>query len=74
MYVQFFVHPVYFNWQLITKDPDDDKFVDCAFAGNVDYLITQDKHFNILKRIDFPKINIIRLEDFQEIYFQNKIN
>lgn len=64
---------IYFNWQLIKEDPDDDKFVDCAFVGNVDYLITEDKHFNILKEIEFPKINIIRLKDFQELYFRDKI-
>lgn len=64
---------IYFNWQLIKEDPDDDKFVDCAFVGNVDYLITEDKHFNALSEIEFPKINIIRLKDFQKLYFRDKI-
>jgi uncharacterized protein len=42
------------------------KFVDCAIAANADWLITNDKHFNILKDIDFPVVNIIRLEDFEQ--------
>ena len=53
----------------LLKDEDDNKFVDCAIAANADYLITQDKDFNILKQIDFPKINIVRLDEFKEIQF-----
>jgi uncharacterized protein len=42
--------------------------VDCTIAGNVDYLISNDKHFSILKTIDFPKLNLLRLEEFEDIY------
>ncbi len=28
---------VYFEWNLIAADPDDDKFVDCAVSANADY-------------------------------------
>lgn len=56
---------IFYNWNLIYEDPDDNKFVDCAFASNVDFIITNDKHFNILKKIDFPSINVIKLEDFE---------
>jgi len=27
---------VYYNWNLIQNDRDDDKFVDCAIASNAD--------------------------------------
>lgn len=57
----------YFRLQLINNDPDDNKFVDCAFASNADFLITNDRHFDVLKTISFPKINILRLEDFQPL-------
>ncbi len=57
---------VYFNFNLIQNDPDDNKFVDCAVASNADWLITNDKHFNLLKTIDFPTVNIIRIEEFEE--------
>lgn len=56
----------YFNWQLIEKDKDDNKFADCALAANADFLVTNDKHFKILKEIDFPKIVTIRAEEFLE--------
>src|SRR4030042_5237354 len=39
----------YYRWNLINIDPDDNKFVDCAVSGNADYLVTNDKHFDILK-------------------------
>lgn len=53
-----------FRWKLISGDPDDNKFVDCAIAANADYIVTNDKHFNILKEISFPKVSIISLEEF----------
>ncbi len=39
---------VFYYWNLITNDPDDNKFSDCAIAGNADYLITNDADFNVL--------------------------
>jgi uncharacterized protein len=57
----------YFRLQLINNDPDDNKFVDCAFASNADFLISNDRHFDVLKTISFPKINTLRLEDFQPL-------
>jgi len=63
----------YFHWQLITKDYDDNKFVDCAVSCNANYLATNDKHFNVLKEIEFPKVNIINLEELKDILnFDNK--
>jgi len=66
----YFTH-VYFNWQLLT-DEDDNKFVDCAIAANVNYLITQDKDFNSLRNIDFPKINIVSIPEFRQIIEEDK--
>jgi len=57
----------YYNWKLIHNDPDDDKFVDCAVAGQADFIVTHDKHFNVLKDIPFPKVNTLRLEELQKI-------
>ena len=57
----------YFKWNLIEEDPDDNKFVDLTIAGNADYLITNDKHFNLLKKIDFPKINVVTIDEFKKI-------
>ena len=52
-----------FRFGLIEADVDDNKFVDCAIVANADYIVTEDSHF-VLKTIPFPKIEIIRLQDF----------
>lgn len=38
-----------FRWRLITADPDDDSFADCAIAGGAEWIITEDTHFDVLK-------------------------
>ncbi len=55
----------HYRWSLIEADPDDDKFVDCAVAGQADFIVTHDKHFQVLKNIQFPKVQTIRLEDLR---------
>jgi putative PIN family toxin of toxin-antitoxin system len=62
---------IYFNWQLLT-DEDDNKFVDCAIAANVNYLITHDKDFKVLREVDFPKVNIVSIPEFRKIIELNK--
>ena len=57
----------YYKWNLISADPDDNKFVDCALNVGADFIVTNDKHFNILKNIDFPKINVVDIEAFKEM-------
>lgn len=61
---------VYFHLKLITQDPDDDKFVDCAFKSNARFIVTQDHHFDILKTIDFPKIEVIDIDEFLKLLSQ----
>ena len=55
---------IYFKWSIISQDKDDNKFVDCALNGQANFLVTDDKHFNILKNIGFPPIQVIRSKDF----------
>ncbi len=42
---------VFYRWNLVAIDSDDNKFIDLGLNGNADYLITNDKHLNILKSI-----------------------
>lgn len=58
---------VFFRWQLIYHDLDDNKFVDCALAFNADYLVTNDRHFRVLKNIPFPSLTVIKMEEFMEV-------
>ncbi|PWK77808.1 putative PIN family toxin of toxin-antitoxin system [Mucilaginibacter oryzae] len=57
----------YFKWNLIANDPDDNKFVDLAIAGNANYIVTNDKHFNVLRDVEFPELNVVSLNKFREL-------
>ena len=58
-----FIDPRY-HLGLIQADLDDNKFVDCAFAANATYIVSNDKHFNVLKAINYPKIQVLKLIEF----------
>ena len=58
-----FVNPS-FRLQMISADPDDNKFVDCAFTANATYIVSDDRHYDVLKSIDFPKILVLKLKEF----------
>ncbi len=62
---------IYYRWNLINVDPDDNKFIDCAVSANTHYLISNDKHFNVLKEIAFPKIEVLKIDQFRAILTDN---
>ena len=53
-----------FHLGLIEADHDDGKFVDCAFAANATFVVSDDKHFDVLKDIPFPKLLVLKLKEF----------
>lgn len=57
-----FITP-YYHFKLIVADPDDDKFVDCAVASNAKFIVTEDSHYDVLRDLDFPRIDVIKLDD-----------
>ena len=61
-YVEF-IDPQ-FKLGLIQKDPDDNKFVDCAFAANATFIVSEDRHLDVLKSIECPKILVLKLQQF----------
>jgi putative PIN family toxin of toxin-antitoxin system len=60
----------YYSWDLIKSDRDDNKYVDAYLTSSSDYLVTNDNHFNVLKSVDFPKINVINVDAFVEVIRQ----
>ena len=56
----------YYHWGLISVDPDDNKFVDCAFAAGTTYIVSDDSHFDVLHDITFPQLLVLRLKEFLE--------
>ena len=57
----------HFKFRLIEADHDDDKFVDCAFAANATFIVSDDSHFEVLKEIQFPKLLVFKLKKFLEL-------
>ena len=53
-----------FRFNLITRDPDDNKFVDCAIVANAEFIVTNDAHFTVLKTIPFPHVRTRTIEEF----------
>lgn len=57
----------YFRYNYIQADKDDNKFVDCALACNARYIVTEDKHFDELKNLPFPRVDVVNLQEFVSI-------
>ena len=60
-----------FRFHLITADEDDNKFVDCAIVANAEYIVSDDRHFDVLSTIPFPRVEVKKLVEFQK-ELQNK--
>lgn len=56
----------HYHFNFIQNDYDDNKFIDTAICGNADFLITEDKDFDLAKNLTFPKINIIEADKYIE--------
>lgn len=64
---------IYFRFNLIQNDKDDNKFVDCAIAANASFIVSEDSHFRHLKEIPFPHVPVIRLNQFLHLLNENKL-
>ena len=55
---------IYVHFGLIKDDEDDNKFTDCAVASGAEFIVTNDKHFDILKRTPWPDIKVTNINEF----------
>jgi uncharacterized protein len=46
---------------------DGNKFMDCAFAANAHFLVSDDRSFRVLKNLSFPKVEVMTLEEFAKM-------
>ncbi|MBI5857009.1 MAG: putative toxin-antitoxin system toxin component, PIN family [Sphingobacteriales bacterium] len=58
---------VYYNWQLIRNDEDDNKFIDAYVAAKADYLISNDSSITGIKNNSFPPLAIMTLQEFSNM-------
>ena len=54
----------YFHLALVKQDYDDNKFVDCAFVCQADFIVTDDNHFNDVADTQFPRFQVMSLDEF----------
>lgn len=66
-----YVQTVYYKWNALDNDPEDNKFFDIAVVANADYLITDDVHFNKVSKLKFPKIIVVSSKEFLKIIKDN---
>jgi uncharacterized protein len=57
----------YYYWQLVEIDPDDNKFLDCAIAVGVQYIISNDKHIKVIEQYPYFKIQLVKFEVFKAL-------
>ncbi len=60
------VSPSY-RWQAIRRDPDDDKFVDAAVAGNAEWIVTEDSDFDDLVADTRLPVRALNPRDFIDL-------
>ena len=60
-----------FKSEIIIVDLDDNKFIECAYAGNVNCIVSNDKHFDVLKKITFPQMAVINIDEFIKLLESN---
>jgi hypothetical protein len=41
--------------------------MDCAFAASVNFIVTEDRHYEALLTVDFPKLTVINLNTFKPL-------
>jgi putative PIN family toxin of toxin-antitoxin system len=56
----------FFKWNFL-KDESDNKFVDCAIAGSADCIVSNDRDFDVLKTIAFPKLVVVSAKEFEPL-------
>ena len=60
-------HSIFYNFNLVDKDEDDNKFADTYLSADAEYLVSNDAALLRLNSAEFPKTNVLRLQDFAEV-------
>jgi len=55
----------WFQFHIISADPDDNNFTDCAISANADFVVTEDRHFAPLANAGFRPQPITPMEFIQ---------
>jgi putative PIN family toxin of toxin-antitoxin system len=58
-----------FRFNVISTDPDDNKFCDCAIAAEANFVVAEDNHFDVLKSAGY-KPKPVKPEEFIRQWLQ----
>ena len=61
------LHNIFYNFLLVSKDADDNKFADTYIASSADILVSNDSALLSLNRNEFPAIKVITLQEFSQL-------
>lgn len=61
---------VHYNWRLIKRDEDDNKFVDAFIAAEADVLVSNDSSITSLSNTGFPPLRVMTLQEFSQYLSQ----
>lgn len=56
---------IYYSWQIVNEDPDDNKFIDCMIAANATCIVSNDRHFRPYRNLDFPPLKVLTTGEFE---------
>ncbi len=62
----YLIHKHFF-WQMIEEDPDDNKFIDCAIAASAQYIVSEDRHFKVIKKYGYFGVDLLKLNEFKNV-------
>lgn len=62
LYLGSDVTPDRLKVNIITQDPEDNKFISCALEGQADYIVTGDEH--LLRIKEYKGINVVTAHEF----------
>ncbi len=57
-----------FRFNLL-RDPDDNKFVDCAISANAVCIVSHDREFLPLRTVGFPSVFVVDTAAFRSLLF-----
>jgi putative PIN family toxin of toxin-antitoxin system len=58
------LHSVYYNFNLVKGDEDDNKFVNLYFSSVSDILVSNDAKLLALNNLAYPPIKVMTLQEF----------
>ena len=62
---------IFYNFRMVFPDLDDNKFADLYIASNSDFLISNDTQLLALQGSNFPKFQVLKLQEFSSILYSH---